>query len=420
MENQQVEEREKYRNGVKNHLLLDCLLFDQEHAEHAPDHHAVQKQHHGKADSHAEGKGGPIPVILGVIDHPLGQAIAPQGSGFVPPDHSEEADHAARVDHQNAHQLDPVPPLVLLKKQADQPVAHKFPQIQAGEHADHPHGQPHLRERLVRRVQADILASGKGVAGHHHEQQNRSQAAHHSHHHTGHTHDKVISGAVVLRRLSGIGVVVGIGRVHGHDQVILVVAEGVPHFQIGSHVHRHVGQIALHADGISGDVEIAARGLHLLHRQFRRVGVNLVLSVIAVVGDAEMHIGLVLNIIVVNGIIVAQVIQHVQGQVLPGHPVLLQLPVHEVGVVGLPVHGDLIVVIVHGGGHALDGEILIQVISPGLGVADQLVQGQLLAEPGAVADAHNSPLHVQLSICLKHIPVAHIAEYLLNILLQTG
>ena len=43
MENQQVEEREKHRNSVKNHLLLDCLLFDQEHAEHAPDHHAVQK-----------------------------------------------------------------------------------------------------------------------------------------------------------------------------------------------------------------------------------------------------------------------------------------------------------------------------------------------------------------------------------------
>ena len=133
-----------------------------------------------------------------------------------------------------------------------------------------------------------------------------------------------------------------------------------------------------------------------------------------------MHIGLVLNIIVVNRIIVAQVIQHVQGQILPGHPVLLQLPIHEVGVVGLPVHGDLIVVIVHGGGHALNREILIQIISPGLGVADQLVQRQLLAEPGAVADPHNGPLHIQLSICLKHIPVAHIAEYLLNVLLQTG
>ena len=120
-----------------------------------------------------------------------------------------------------------------------------------------------------------------------------------------------------------------------------------------------------------------------------------------------------------NRIIISQPSQHFKGQLLLGHPVPIKFRIQKIGIIGLPINRQLhIVVIVHGNRAALNRKIFVQIVSPALGISDNIIQRQSFAVTGAVADPHHNLVQIQFPIGFKYVFVSNIGENFINILWQ--
>ena len=111
-------------------------------------------------------------------------------------------------------------------------------------------------------------------------------------------------------------------------------------------------------------------------------------------------------------------VHNVKSQILHCHPFPACVCVQEIRIIFLEINRDLVLILVHGKGGALNREILIQIITPALQITDNIIQGILFLITRAVLHTHNHLIHIQDAVRLKHAFVSHICEYTADITAQ--
>ena len=89
-------------------------------------------------------------------------------------------------------------------------------------------------------------------------------------------------------------------------------------------------------------------------------------------------------------------------------------------VIGFILYRYLHVIIIHGHRRSLYCKIFSQIISPDLGIADDLIQCHILIYTGTVYNTHNGFVHIQDTIGLKHILISDIGKNITDIYAKLG
>ena len=141
---------------------------------------------------------------------------------------------------------------------------------------------------------------------------------------------------------------------------------------------------------------------------------------IAFIEDTETDICVIADEIIINGIIFSQPVQDVQCHFLFGHPGLQAINICQVRFCGFILYRYLHVIIIHGHRRSLYCKIFSQIISPDLGIADDLIQCHILIYTGTVYNTHNGFVHIQDTIGLKHILISDIGKNITDIYAKLG